>query len=775
MDQDSAHIVAASKVPMLKPGEYEIWRMRIEQYIQRILCTWESHRECWQLAINKFGRSYDRDAYYIWNKADLDTMSMDDLYNNLKVYEPEVKGMSSSSSSTQNMAFGVQSSKKSRQQEQQNKSQEGLPRRTSTSTALVSCDGLGWICLEWIMQRRAYCDALMAFLIFAILTQRFKTNNCLSKGKAAQSLLFTWVFFLDSKDETSGILKSFLTRIENLIDHKVKLIRCDNGTEFKNRDMNQFCKMKGILRQFSVARTPQQNGVAERRNMTLIEAAKTMLADSKLPTTFWPEAVSTACYVTDIHKKTKTRQKPDKTENEIRKSVKNQSRRRMHLSGSTQPKLMGQDDKPKRDGLIVCLLACRIALNSPCLSKDKEGACNAFEKLIAGDISDEFYGRLRSFLGLQTSRLKDTMETQKPLLKDEDGEEVDVHMYRSMIGSLMNLTSSRHDIMFAVCACARYQVNPKVSHLYAVKRIFRYLKGQPKLGLWYPKDSPFDLVAYTNSDYAGASLDRKSTTRGKAKKSVKLMMEKLFGMELELMLMTRSGGPRCQKTIGDTIAQTRFENVSKHSMIHCSQEKLEKKDMLRSHKLKRLYKVGLSDRVESSGDKDNLGEDASKQGRRINDIDADDDITLVNVQDDADNEMFDADVLDGEEVFVANKENDEVNVVKDAAQVNVVGNVVSMVVLQQLLDKGKGIMMEPEKPMKMKDQISFDEETALKLQAEFDKEERLAREKAEKEQEANIALIETWDDIQAKIDADHQLAELSVEELSVEEKAKLFQ
>ncbi|GJS88153.1 hypothetical protein Tco_0770789 [Tanacetum coccineum] len=73
------------------------------------------------------------------------------------------------------------------------------------------------------------------------------------------------------------------------------------------------------------------------------------------------------------------------------------------------------------------------------------------------------------------------METQKPLLKDEDGEEVDVHLYRSMIGSLMYLTSSRPDIMFAVCACARYQVNPKISHLHAVKRILRYLKGQPKL------------------------------------------------------------------------------------------------------------------------------------------------------------------------------------------------------------------------------------------------------------------------------------------------------
>ncbi|GKE65336.1 hypothetical protein Tco_1519497 [Tanacetum coccineum] len=106
------------------------------------------------------------------------------------------------------------------------------------------------------------------------------------------------------------------------------------------------------------------------------------------------------------------------------------------------------------------------------------------------------------------------METQKPLLKDADGEDVDEHLYRSMIGSLMYLTSSRPDIMFAVCACARYQVNIKVSHLHAVKRIFRYLKGQPKLGLWYPKDSPFDLVAYTDSDYAGASLDRKSTTGG---------------------------------------------------------------------------------------------------------------------------------------------------------------------------------------------------------------------------------------------------------------------
>ncbi|GJV13798.1 ribonuclease H-like domain-containing protein [Tanacetum coccineum] len=86
-------------------------------------------------------------------------------------------------------------------------------------------------------------------------------------------------------------------KLENQLDHKVKVIRCDNGTEFKNSVMNQFCEMKGIKREFSVARTPQQNGVAERRNRTLIEAARTMLVDSKLPTTFWAEAVNTACYV----------------------------------------------------------------------------------------------------------------------------------------------------------------------------------------------------------------------------------------------------------------------------------------------------------------------------------------------------------------------------------------------------------------------------------------------------------------------------------------------
>ncbi|GJY90962.1 putative ribonuclease H-like domain-containing protein [Tanacetum coccineum] len=760
---------------------------------------------------------------------------------------------------------------------------------------------------------------------------------------------FTWVFFLATKDETSGILKSFITGIENLVDHKVKVIRCDNGTELKNKEMNQFCKMNGILRQYSVARTTQQNGVANRRNRTLIEATRTMLANSKFPTTFWAEAVNTACYVKnrvlvvkpqnktpyelfhgrtptlsfmrpfkcpdtilniidhlvkfdgkadegffvgyslnckafrvfnsrtriveenlhirfsestpnvvgsrpdwlfDIDALTRTmnyepivagtqsndfadtkasdnagqaiketepvknyillplwptdlpysqdpkssqddRSKPSsddgkkvdkdsrkdsegidqenednvntsnnvnatstnkvnvvggKTSIELpldpnmpeledysifdssrndeddgaeadmnnldttiqvspnlttrihkdhpldqviedfqsaiqtRKMSKNleehgfkepkkvihalkdpswieamqeellqfklqedergiriRNKARLVAQGYTQEEGVDYDEVfapvarieairlflayasfkdfvvyqmdvksaflyGKIEDVYVCqplgfedpdfpdrvykvekalyglhqaprawyetlstylldnefqrgkidktlfvkrhkgdILLVQVYVDDIIFGSTKKELCNAFEKLMHEKFQMSSMGELTFFLGLQVHQKKDgifisqdkyvdeilkkfrfikvktastPIETQKPLLKDENGEEVDVHMYRSMIGSLMYLTSSRPDIMFAVCACARYQVNPKVSHLHAVKRIFRYLKGQPKLGLWYPKDSPFDLVAYTDSDYAGASLDRKSTIRG---------------------------------------------------------------------------------------------------------------------------------------------------------------------------------------------------------------------------------------------------------------------
>ncbi|GJT68481.1 putative ribonuclease H-like domain-containing protein [Tanacetum coccineum] len=163
--------------------------------------------------------------------------------------------------------------------------------------------------------------------------------------------------------------------------------------------------------------------------------------------------------------------------------------------------------KDKHDIILVQVYVDDIIFGST-----KTSWCDEFEALIKSRFQMSSMGELTFFLGLQTASIP--IETQKPLVKDEEASDVDVHLYRSMIGSLMYLTTSRPDIMFVVCACSRFQVTPKTSHLSAVKRIFRYLKGKPKLGLWYLRVSSFDLEAYSDSDYARANLDRKSTTGG---------------------------------------------------------------------------------------------------------------------------------------------------------------------------------------------------------------------------------------------------------------------
>ncbi|GKB34559.1 hypothetical protein Tco_0879501 [Tanacetum coccineum] len=535
---------------------------------------------------------------------------------------------------------------------------------------------------------------------------------------------------------------------------------------------------------------------------------------------------------------------------------------------------------------------------------------------------------LKKFMFTEVKTASTPMETQKPLLKDEDGEEVDVHMYRSMIGSLM----------FAVCACARYQVNPKVSHLHVVKRIFRYLKRQPKLGLWYPKDSLFDLVAYTDSDYAGASLDRKSITGEKAKKSVRLVTEKLvikenrqrvllilanlkfvdthnmvaflskpaesegfeqivdflnanpINREVQLyalvdgkkIIITEStvrrdlqledaegvdclsnstifeqltlmgyekisqkreglanptdphhtpafiqpstyqpqkkqkprklkrkdtqipkssgptkhvayevvykelddslvraattassleaeqdsGGPRGNtlRSSQDSLKlkelmelctnlQTRVLDLEKTKTTQAEEivslkrrvKKLEQKKRSRTHGLKRLYKVSLIARVESSRYEESLGEDASKQGR-INAIDVDEDITLVNDQDDAD--MFDVNTLIGDEVLAeqevaakdVNLTVDEVTLAQALAALKSVKPKVKANVIEEpsvpvsatnskakVQEKGKGILVEGHVKPKKKDLIRLDEEISSKLQAEVDVDYQLAQ------------------------------------------------
>ncbi|CAH9101308.1 unnamed protein product [Cuscuta epithymum] len=167
--------------------------------------------------------------------------------------------------------------------------------------------------------------------------------------------------------------------------------------------------------------------------------------------------------------------------------------------------------------------------------------CKKFSNLMHTKFEMSMMGELNFFLGLQIKQMPDrifinqskyihdmlkrfkmdnksTMKTpmspSQKLDSDPAGKPVDATNYRAIIGSLLYLTSSRPDIVFATCLCARFQANPKESHLNAVGRILRYLKGTVNLGLWYPKESGFYLVGYSDADFAGCKLDRKSTSGG---------------------------------------------------------------------------------------------------------------------------------------------------------------------------------------------------------------------------------------------------------------------
>ena len=185
------------------------------------------------------------------------------------------------------------------------------------------------------------------------------------------------------------------------------------------------------------------------------------------------------------------------------------------------------------------MLIIQIYVDDIIFGSTNESLCQDFAKLMQGEFEMSMMGELTFFLGLQIKQSKEGisitqskytkellkrfgMENCKPigtpmspsckLDKDDEGKSVDLKYYRGMIGSLLYLTASRPDIMFSVCLCARYQSNPKESHLNAVKRILRYLNGTQTIGLWYSKDSQINLLGYSDADFAGCKLDRKSTS-----------------------------------------------------------------------------------------------------------------------------------------------------------------------------------------------------------------------------------------------------------------------
>nr|GEY60299.1 putative ribonuclease H-like domain-containing protein [Tanacetum cinerariifolium] len=255
---------------------------------------------------------------------------------------------------------------------------------------------------------------------------------------------------------------------------------------------------------------------------------------------------------------------------------------------------------------------------------------------------------------LEVKNASTPIETQKPLIKEEYGEEVNVHMYRSMIGSLMYLISSRPDIMFAVYVCVRYQVNPKVSHLHVVKGIFSWKLMQLGINLLLlveprrkvtrvpqPSDPIEHVVDEAVNKEIDDSLERAATTATS------------LDTEQDIGVTTPQSGKDSLKLTElmelCTKLQQRTTQALEIDSLKRRVKKLERKKRSRTHRLKRLYKIILSVRVKSSKNEGFGEEDASKQGR-IADIDANEDIYLVNVHNDED--LFGVNDLDGDEAIV---------------------------------------------------------------------------------------------------------------------------
>ena len=187
------------------------------------------------------------------------------------------------------------------------------------------------------------------------------------------------------------------------------------------------------------------------------------------------------------------------------------------------------------------LFICQIYVDDIIFGSTNQDFCEEFGDIMSREFEMSMIGELSFFLGLQIKQLKEGtfvcqskyvkdllkkfgMEDAKPIKTpmatnghldlDEGGNPVDLKLYRSMIGSLLYLTASRPDIMFSVCMCARFQAAHRECYLTTIKRILRYLKFTLNVRLWYPKGAHFDLVGYSDPDYAGCKVDRKSTSGG---------------------------------------------------------------------------------------------------------------------------------------------------------------------------------------------------------------------------------------------------------------------
>nr|GEU79553.1 uncharacterized mitochondrial protein AtMg00810-like [Tanacetum cinerariifolium] len=369
---------------------------------------------------------------------------------------------------------------------------------------------------------------------------------------------------------------------------------------------------------------------------------------------------------------------------------------------------------------------------------------------------DKYVKEILNKFGLSDVKTTSTpMETHKTLLKDEKGEDVDEYLYRSMIGSLMYLTSSRHGIMFTVCACTRFQINNKISHLRARKMIFRYLKGQPKLGLWHPKDSPFALMAYTDSDYARAILDRKSTMEG-----CQFLGCKLISWKCKKKTVVANSIKETDDPTNEALNEENVPTYSNDPPLSRVNTLGSRENRLKHKELMELY-TKLSDR--------------DLQGKEVvEDVNAASIATSVTSAATTVVSFYELTLAQALMEIKTSMPKAKGIIMQEPSEALTITTILIPLKVQ---DKGKGIMVEKTLKMKKKDQIGFDEQEARRLQAEINEQDRLTEKEAQKALEANTAVIEQWHDVQARIKANYELAQrLQAEETElVEESTKKAQ
>nr|GEU92977.1 uncharacterized mitochondrial protein AtMg00810-like [Tanacetum cinerariifolium] len=333
-------------------------------------------------------------------------------------------------------------------------------------------------------------------------------------------------------------------QMENLNDTKVKQLRSDNGTEFRNHTLEAFCDEKDISQNFSSPCTSEQNGVAERRNKTLIEVTRTMLNSGSLPKQFWGEAVN----------EIKNGRNFDVTFSEDDETILQTSTEGDAINFIEVDSFPDEEFSEPRTSDTLCIANTEyfpyvptfdrlsiinhlspepIITSSPMISSTSEDSSipNIEDVVLALDeaVHPELAATFES-----TNLQKDDrdepindhplLQVNSPLADSISGPHVPQDRWsREKHIELVNIIGkplagpgesgvSVNKTQFK--GMIRYQANPKESHLVSMKRIFRYLKGTPNLGLWYPKGSGFNLKAYSDSDYVSCNHDRKSTSGG---------------------------------------------------------------------------------------------------------------------------------------------------------------------------------------------------------------------------------------------------------------------